>query len=137
MNQDEQIERLRKERQLLDKEQEEQRKLERQKRQKLERQQEQEQKLRLQERQQLEQKQGENQKPQQAQQQEQQAQQQQAMPPEAALGAGGGMSNAAFGNMGGSQGFNPAFGGTPPALGAPSMTRETVTGQPRNGNGVR
>ena len=74
---------------------------------------------------------------QQAQQQEQQAQQQQAMPPEAALGAGGGMSNAAFGNMGGSQGFNPAFGGTPPALGAPSMTRETVTGQPRNGNGVR
>lgn len=70
---------------------------------------------------------------QQAQQQEQQAQQQQAMPPEAALGAGGGMSNAAFGNMGGSQGFNPAFGGTPPAQGAPSMTREAITGQPRNG----
>lgn len=47
------------------------------------------------------------------------------------LGAGGGVSNAAFGAMGGSTGTNPAFGGTPPAQGAPTMTREAVTGQNR------
>ncbi|MGW8178125.1 MAG: hypothetical protein ACWGQW_04930 [bacterium] len=33
----------------------------------------------------------------------------------------------------GGQGFNPAFGGTPPAMFAPEMTREEVTGQALNG----
>lgn len=47
------------------------------------------------------------------------------------FGAEGGISNAAFGNMGGTQGFNPAMSGSPPATGAPSMTREAITGKPR------
>lgn len=59
---------------------------------------------------------------------------QQPQPGQPPLGAGGGVSNAAFGNMGGSHGFNPALSGTPPAMGAPSMTREAITGQPRGGN---
>ena len=29
------------------------------------------------------------------------------------------------------QGFNPAMGGTPPAMGAPDFTRETITGVPK------
>ena len=50
--------------------------------------------------------------------------------PDQAMGAEGAMSQAAFGNMNGA-GMNPAMGGTPPAMGAPSMTREAITGQPR------
>ena len=50
-------------------------------------------------------------------------------------GAGGGISNTAFGNLGGSQGFNPALSGSPPAQGAPTQTRETITGNPRGMEG--
>ena len=68
---------------------------------------------------------------------QQQAMQQQQPPqgqpsPEAPMGAGGGMSEAAFGNMQG-PGFNPAMGGQPTAPGAPGMTREAITGQPMTG----
>lgn len=38
-----------------------------------------------------------------------------------------------FGNLGG-QGFNPAMGGSPPAMGAPEMTREQVSGQTKAGD---
>lgn len=47
------------------------------------------------------------------------------------LGAEGGVSNATFGQMGGQEGFNPAFAGNSPAMGASSMTREQVTGMDR------
>jgi len=43
-----------------------------------------------------------------------------------------GQGNASFGALGGTEGFNPAFGGTPPANAAPSMTREAITGQTMN-----
>lgn len=45
------------------------------------------------------------------------------------MGAGGGVSEAAFGAMGGSEGTNPAVGGMSATQGAPSMTREAITGQ--------
>lgn len=57
---------------------------------------------------------------------------QQAMGMTDAMGSGGATSQAAFGNLNGA-GMNPAMGGTPPAMGAPSMTREQITGQPMNG----
>ena len=60
---------------------------------------------------------------------------QNAQPPEGGapgmMGAEEGMSQAAFGAMGGSEGTNPAFGGMSPAQGAPSMTREAITGMDR------
>lgn len=69
-----------------------------------------------------------------AQQQAQQAAQPQ--PPEGGeapgmMGAEEGMSQAAFGAMGGSEGTNPAISGMSPTMGAPSMTREALTGQDR------
>ena len=47
------------------------------------------------------------------------------------MGAGGGIANTAFGGMGGGIGQNPAVGGMSPTMGAPGMTRETITGQDR------
>jgi hypothetical protein len=47
------------------------------------------------------------------------------------MGAEEGMSQTAFGAMGGSEGFNPAFAGNSPSIGAPSMTREAITGMDR------
>lgn len=44
---------------------------------------------------------------------------------------GGGQAEAAFASMGGSPGFNPAMGGGSPMQGAPTMTREAVTGKNR------
>lgn len=68
---------------------------------------------------------------QQQQQQNAQAQQQPGQgSPGAPMGPGGDMSQQSFGSMGGSPGFNPAIGGSSPAQGAPSMTREAVNGQP-------
>lgn len=58
------------------------------------------------------------------QQQAQQAQQQQQ-------GAEQGVSNASFGALGGSTGVNPAVGGMSPTQGAPTMTREAITGMDR------
>ena len=52
---------------------------------------------------------------------------------ESPLGAGGGVANTAFGALGGTQGTNPALGGISPTQGAPSMTREAITGRTRGG----
>jgi hypothetical protein len=38
-----------------------------------------------------------------------------------------------FGAAQGGQGFNPAMGGTPPAMLSPGATREMINGQARNG----
>jgi hypothetical protein len=64
---------------------------------------------------------------QQAQQQAQQAQQPQGQP----MGAGQGISNTSFGALGNSPGVNPAVGGMSPTQGAPTMTREMITGRNR------
>lgn len=45
------------------------------------------------------------------------------------MGAGGDISDAAFGAMGGSPGVNPGMGGMSPMQGAPTMNREAITGQ--------
>ncbi len=45
------------------------------------------------------------------------------------MGAGGGISETSFGQLGGAEGFNPAMGGNSPTTGAPTMGREQVTGQ--------
>jgi hypothetical protein len=55
--------------------------------------------------------------------------------PQSPQGAGGGISQQAYGAMGGTQGTNPAFAGQSPAAGAPSVTRETIQGGPRVGSG--
>jgi len=47
------------------------------------------------------------------------------------LGAGGDVSQQAFGALGGQEGFNPAMGGSSPMQGAPTQTREAVTGRNR------
>lgn len=66
---------------------------------------------------------------------QQQAQQQQmqqqpaAQPPE----SGGGISEEAFGSLGGGQGVNPAMMGASTSNFAPGMTRETITGQTQGG----
>jgi len=68
------------------------------------------------------------------QQQQEQAQAQQGQPPAGEpmpMGAGGGISQTSFGAMGGSPGMNPAVGGGSPTTGAPTMTREAVTGKNR------
>lgn len=45
------------------------------------------------------------------------------------MGAGGDVSDAAFGAMGGTEGVNPAAMGGGAMQGAPTMTREAITGQ--------
>ena len=47
------------------------------------------------------------------------------------MGAGGGISDISFGDLGGSDGMNPSFAGNSPSMGAPSMTREAITGMDR------
>lgn len=47
--------------------------------------------------------------------------------------AGGGISESAFGGMGGGQGMNPAMMGTAPQTFVPGMTRETISGQTQGG----
>jgi len=49
---------------------------------------------------------------------------------------GGGLSETAFGPLGGMQGNNPAMGGTPPAMMEPGLTREAVSGQDMNGRSI-
>jgi hypothetical protein len=67
-----------------------------------------------------------------AQQQQQQPQQgAPGQPPPDQMGAGGGVSETSFGAMGGQTGMNPAVGGMSPTQGAPTMTREAITGQDR------
>jgi hypothetical protein len=61
----------------------------------------------------------------------QQAGQQNQQPPEQPMGAGQGISNTSFGAMGNSPGMNPAVGGMSPMQGAPTMTREMITGRNR------
>jgi hypothetical protein len=55
----------------------------------------------------------------------------QPMPGNAPMGAGGGISETSFAALGGQEGVNPAIGGMSPTRGAPSMTREAVTGKNR------
>lgn len=58
-----------------------------------------------------------------------------AQPPEGGAtgmtGSEEGMSGASFGPLGGTTGVNPAFSGMSPYQGAPSMTRETISGTDR------
>lgn len=49
---------------------------------------------------------------------------------------GGGMSEQAFGALGGGQGMNPAMMGTSPSAFAPGMTREAISGQAQNGEPI-
>ena len=65
----------------------------------------------------------------QAPQQAQQPQQPQAEMPQ----AGGGLSESAFGALGGTEGMSPAMGGSNPAPFAPGLTREAVSGQTQGG----
>lgn len=58
---------------------------------------------------------------------QQQQQQQQQQP----MGAEGDIAQNSFGALGGTPGVNPAFGGMSPTQGAPSMTREAITGMDR------
>lgn len=47
--------------------------------------------------------------------------------------AGGGLSESAFGALGGTEGMSPAMGGSNPAPFAPGLTREAVSGQTQGG----
>ena len=49
---------------------------------------------------------------------------------------GGGISETAFGGLGGMQGFNPAMGGTPPSTMQPQLTREMVSGMTKSGQSI-